>query len=219
MKQIIKYFSTLLLLAILFIQGGCNKDPYTYALIETEFGNMKMKLYNSTPIHKENFIKLAKEGFYDGTLFHRVVPGFMAQGGDPSSINSKPGARLGGGGPGYTLKAEIGAPHIRGTVSAARTPDAGNPQRESSGSQFFIVQGSKQLLNTLENIARQKNISYNETQLKLYQEKGGYPSLDADYTVFGEIVEGLEALDKLIIQERDPNNRPLVDIPMKVKIL
>lgn len=214
-----KSFLLVFLLGFALFQSGCNRDPHTYAQIETEFGTMKMKLFNTTPQHKANFIKLANEGFYDGTLFHRIIPGFMAQGGDPDSKTAAPGQRLGGGGPGYTIPAEIGAPHIRGMVAAARLGDNVNPQKASSGSQFFIVQGGKQSLDMLNNLERGKGIKYNETQKNLYQTKGGYPSLDGDYTVFGEIVEGLEAVDEILKQERDNIDRPKTDITMKIKIL
>ncbi len=199
--------------------SSCQKDPYTYAVIETDFGNMKMMLYNSTPLHKKNFIELANKGYYDDLLFHRVIPGFMAQGGDPDSKNAAAGSRLGNGSPGYTLPAEIGAPHIRGTVSAARQPDHINPQKESNGSQYFIVQGGVQTDQALASLERQKNIKYNDAQKELYKTKGGYPSLDGDYTVFGEIIEGLNIIDSICVVQRDGANRPKVDIKMKIKIL
>jgi len=217
MRRITTYIlGSLLLVMLLF---SCNKDPYTYAMIETDFGTMKMMLYNSTPLHKKNFIELTEKGFYDGLLFHRVKPGFMAQGGDPDSRNAAPGQRLGTNGPGYTLPAEIGAPHIRGTVSAARQPDNVNPNKESSGSQYFIVQGGLQTDKSIEGNEIRKNIKYNDAQKELYKTKGGYPPLDGDYTVFGEIIEGLHIIDSLCNAPRDRNDRPTRDLKMTIKIL
>ena len=115
----------------------------TMVIISTEYGDMKIKLYDQTPYHRDNFLKLARQGFYDGTLFHRVIKDFMIQGGDPDSKNAQPSQQLGMGGPGYTVPAEINPDlfHKKGVLSAARTGDQGNPQRRSSGSQFYVVQG------------------------------------------------------------------------------
>ncbi len=198
---------------------SCNSNGVTYAQIETEFGNMKIELYNSTPIHKENFIKLAKEGFYDDLLFHRIIKGFMVQGGDPDSRNAKPGQRLGVGGPGYTLEAEIGAPHFKGTLAAARQGDHANPEKRSSGSQFYIIHGEKQTDQMLASAENRKRIKYNDAQRKRYKEQGGYPSLDMDYTVFGEVVSGLDVVDKIAAVQKDGSDRPLKDVKMKVTIL
>ncbi len=215
MKQLLKVCLGLCLFALI---SSCGNKA-SYVLIETEYGNMKVLLYNETPIHKENFLKLAGEGFYDDLLFHRVMRGFMIQGGDPNSRGAAPGAPLGGGGPGYELTAEIGSPHFKGALAAARTPDAGNPEKKSSGSQFYIVQGnpvSDQLLNQFE---RMKGIKYTEAQKALYKEVGGRPDLDMEYTVFGEVVEGLEVIDKIAVVEGDRANRPAKDIKMKIRVL
>lgn len=199
---------------------SCEEESSTYAMIETEVGNMKVKLYNSTPQHRENFIELANKGFYDGLLFHRVMTQFMIQGGDPDSKDAKPGQQLGRGGPGYTIPAEIGAAHFKGALSAARQPDHVNPNRESSGSQFFIVHGSKQTDQELESFSRSKGFEYSDAQKKLYKELGGYPFLDGEYTVFGEVVEGLEVIDKIATVAVDPNRRPIEDIKItKIEIL
>lgn len=208
----------LVALAFSFSLSSCENDPNTYALVETDFGNMKIKLYDSTPKHKENFIKLANEGFYDDLLFHRVIQGFMIQGGDPNSKDASPTTRLGGGGPGYTIEAEIGAPHLKGAVAAARTPDAANPERRSSGSQFYIVQGKPATDQELDAMAS-RGINYNETQRKLYKENGGTIFLDGGYTVFGEVVEGLDIIDKIAAVQTAPGDRPTEDVKMKVKIL
>jgi len=180
---------------------------------------MKVELYDSTPIHKENFIKLAKEGFYDDLLFHRVIKGFMIQGGDPKSRGAEPSARLGGGGPGYTIEAEIGSPHFKGTLAAARTGNASNPEKRSSGSQFYVVQGSPQSEAQLASTAKRKGITYTDSQRKKYAEVGGRPDLDMEYTVFGEVVEGMDVIDKLAAVETAPGDRPLKDVKMKIRIL
>ncbi len=196
--------------------GSCNPDRSTYAEISTDYGTIKVMLYNSTPIHRDNFIKLAESGFYDGLLFHRVIPNFMIQGGDPDSKDAAAGHRLGMGGPGYRLEAEIGAPHLRGALAAARD---NNPEKRSSGSQFYIVQGQPVDDAFLDQLEKEKNIKYNEAQRNLYKELGGAPFLDNDYTVFGEVVEGMEVVDKIAAQSTDPFKRPVEDIRMNVRIL
>lgn len=196
--------------------AACNQDEYTYALIETEFGNIKVKLYNTTPQHRDNFIKLANEGFFDGTLFHRVIPGFMIQGGDPDSKTATPGQRLGMGSLGYEIEPEIGGLHLRGALAAARTP---NPQKRSSASQFYIVDGSPVDTNFLNAHAARNNAAYSAIQKELYVEMGGRPDLDFNYTVFGEVVEGMEVVDQITAVTTDPYDRPTADIPMKVRIV
>ncbi|MEM6318279.1 MAG: peptidylprolyl isomerase [Bacteroidota bacterium] len=213
-----KNLINLCLFCCLMALMGCEKDG-SYVLIETEFGNMKVLLYDETPIHKENFLKLAKEGFYDDLLFHRVMKGFMIQGGDPDSKDAPAGKMLGGGGPGYMIDAEIGSPHFKGALAAARTPDNVNPEKKSSGSQFYIVQGNPLDDNRLDQFEKMKGIQYSEAQRKLYKEVGGRPDLDMEYTVFGEVVEGLEVIDKIADVPGDRANRPLQDIKMKIKVL
>lgn len=195
---------------------GCNNDPHTYAVIETSLGDIEVMLYEETPRHRDNFIKLAKEQFYDSLLFHRVIDGFMIQGGDPDSRNAKPGQNLGGGGPGYLLDHEIGAPHLRGTLAAART---NNPEKKSSGSQFYITVGKVQSDQTLDFVQAQKGITYNATQRELYTTKGGTPNLDMEYTVFGEVTKGMDVVDKIAKLPKDHGNRPKEDIKMAVRIL
>ena len=218
-----KYFLSVAKWSCLFVFGllvfsACQKDPHTYAIIETTHGNMKVMLYNTTPLHRDNFVKLANEGFYDDLLFHRVIRDFMIQGGDPQSRNAPPGQTLGVGGPGYTIPAEIGSPHFKGALSAARLGNDVNPQRESSGSQFFIVHGTPQTDQHLNGYELQKGIKYSEVQRKLYREIGGFPSLDNEYTVFGEVVEGLEVVEK-IASEETKADRPVKDVKMKIRIL
>lgn len=201
------------------IMFSCNSAPKkTYVMIETDFGNMKVELYDSTPLHRDNFVKLVKENFYDDLLFHRVISGFMVQGGDPQSRGATPDARLGGGGPGYTIPAEIGAPHFKGTLAAARTGGPSNPEKKSSGSQFYIVHGRKLNAAGLNATASRKGYAYNESQIKKYEELGGAPDLDMDYTVFGEVVEGIEVVDKIAAVQTAPGDRPLEDVKMKIKM-
>jgi len=191
-----EYLMRQLLLLVTLTLGlfGCDAGEGTYAMIETSEGNIKVLLYDQTPRHRDNFVKLANEGFYDGLLFHRVVPNFMIQGGDPLSKGAGPNVPLGGGGPGYLLDHEIGSPHLRGTLAAART---NNPAKQSSGSQFYIVTGQKVSAATLDQIERIKGIKYNEVQRQRYLEDGGTPNLDQEYTVFGEVITGMEAVDRI----------------------
>lgn len=210
----IKFFALIIGFAFL---ASCNSDPKTYVTIETEYGNMVAELYNSTPKHKENFIKLTKEGFYDGLIFHRVIEGFMIQGGDPNSREADLSMRLGSGGPGYRIDAEIGAPHFKGTLAAARTGGASNPEKKSSGSQFYVVHGGPMSDAQLDNFQKQKNITYNPEQRAKYKKLGGTPGLDIDYTVFGEVVSGLDIIDKIAAVKKD-GERPLENIVMKVRM-
>lgn len=248
------------------------KTDAQQVVIETEFGAITVKLHDETPEHKNNFLKLAEEGFYDGLLFHRVIENFMIQGGDPESKNAPTGTRLGGGGPGYTLPAEF-VPHLfhkKGAVAAARTGGPSNPEKRSSGSQFYIVQGKtfrQSELDTLEMrmnqqrregilrdelraleekfselraqnnheeyallmaqtreradsiFATQTPVAFTDEQREIYTALGGYPSLDGEYTVFGEVVAGFDVLDKIAAVEVDANNRPLGDVTMKIEVV
>jgi cyclophilin family peptidyl-prolyl cis-trans isomerase len=220
-----KWFK-LLAFAVLFALGlgSCNTgDGFTYVAIDTEYGTMKAKLYNATPQHRDNFIKLVKEGFYDSLLFHRIIPNFMIQGGDPDSKTATQEMMLGMGGPGYTIPAEIRDTiiHKKGALSAARQPDQVNPQKESSGSQFYIVQGAPLPPQQLEALARQKGLNYTENQKQVYTTIGGTPFLDGDYTVFGEVVEGIDIIDKIANQPRSQysQDRPNEDIRMEIRIV
>jgi len=212
MQKLVYLFSCF----ILFALSSCS-DGKSYVVIETEFGNMTAELYNSTPHHKENFLKLVDEGFYDDLLFHRIIQGFMIQGGDPNSRDATPDQRLGSGGPGYTVEAEIGAPHFKGTLAAARTGGPSNPEKRSSGSQFYIVHGNTQTDQLLDNIERSKNFKYNEAQRAKYKELGGAPNLDGDYTLYGELVDGLDVVDKIAAVQKAPGDRPIQDIKMKIR--
>ncbi|MBK6545266.1 MAG: peptidylprolyl isomerase [Saprospiraceae bacterium] len=210
----------LLILSLSFLTS-CSKmsSKETIVLIETPLGNMKAKLYNSTPKHKENFIKLIKEGYYDGLLFHRVIKNFMAQGGDPFSKDAPPGIMLGSGGPTTKIPAEIGKFHFKGALAAARLGNQSNPNKESSGSQFYIVQGQKVNASQLNMMTNGKQIKYTNEEIKKYETLGGAPFLDGDYTVFGELIEGLQIIDIICNAECDQYNRPVKDIKMKLSIL
>lgn len=189
----------------------------TMVVISTDYGDMKIKLYDETPLHRDNFIKLAKEGFFDGLLFHRVIPQFMIQGGDPTSKDAKPGQSLGAGGPGYTIPAEFNPNfiHKKGALSAARQGDQVNPKRASSGSQFYVVQGRTASAQELQ----RGGIKYSDEQIKIYEEQGGTPFLDGQYTVFGEVVEGLDVIDKIAAVRTAPGDRPMEDVKFTVKVI
>ena len=189
--------------------------------IETEFGTMVAELFNATPLHRDNFIKLADEGYFDGTLFHRVIAEFMIQGGDPNSKDAAAGQPLGTGGPGYTVPAEMrdSLVHVKGALSAARMGDAGNPLKASSGSQFYIVQGKVLDANMLSRIEMSKGIHYTPEQKEMYMSVGGTPFLDRDYTVFGRVIKGLDVLDKIAAVQKDPRDRPLKDVKMKINVI
>jgi len=202
-------------------QAETTKRKGTKVLIITPFGDMTALLYDETPQHRDNFLKLARSGFYDGTLFHRVIRGFMIQGGDPDSRDAAPGQRLGMGGPGYTIPAEFNPEfiHKKGALAAARTGGPSNPEKRSSGSQFYIVQGQKQNAAELNRIASKTGAFYTGDQIQLYQDIGGTPSLDNDYTVFGEVIEGLEVIDMIASVRTAPGDRPLEDVSMRIKVL
>jgi peptidyl-prolyl cis-trans isomerase B (cyclophilin B) len=189
--------------------------------IETIYGNMLIELYNETPIHRDNFIKLAENGFYDGTLFHRVIPAFMIQGGDPVSKEENPKEQIGNGGLGYTLPSEFNKKliHKKGALAAARMPDAVNPKKESSGSQFYIVEGQVYDASKLEMMEKRMGVKMNELQKKMYSTIGGTPHLDGSYTVFGEVIRGLEIISKISNVNRNKNNLPLEKVVMKVRVV
>lgn len=180
----------------------------------TSMGNIDLILYDETPQHKANFMKLIEEGFYDSLLFHRVIPRFMIQGGDPESKNASPTKMLGNGGPGYTLPAEINNKYIhkKGALAAARLGDQMNPQRRSSGSQFYIVQGQKYLRKYMPRFEQVRGTPYTEDQLIAYETLGGTPHLDGQYTVFGEVIMGLDILEKISNVATGRGDRPLKDV-------
>lgn len=182
--------------------------------IETTLGGMLLQLQDETPWHRDNFLALVERGFYDNMLFHRVINGFMIQTGDPDSKTARRGQKLGNGGPGYTIPAEFNDKlvHVKGAVAAARLPDGVNPQKKSSGSQFYIVQGFPLSLEQIQNYEFAKDIKYDEDVKAIYQSVGGAPQLDLEYTVFGRVIDGLETIDKIAAQSTDKNDRPLEDV-------
>lgn len=189
--------------------------------LQTDYGNMIIELSNATPQHRDNFTKLVEENFYDGLLFHRVIDGFMIQGGDPKSKGATPNTRLGGGGPGYQVPAEFvdSLAHVKGALAAARTGDNVNPERKSSGSQFYIVDGQDVSDAVLDNMEGRKGIRYTPELRAAYLELGGTPFLDQDYTVFGRVIEGLEVIDKIAAVRTAPGDRPLEDVKMKMRMI
>lgn len=218
MKRLFHLFALVLLANVMFTSCA-SEGPRVK--IETEYGDMIMTLRDDTPKHKENFLKLVEEGYYDDLLFHRVMRGFMIQGGDPNSRDSPAGAPLGMGGPGYTIPAEFtGGLHIKGAVAAARTPDQGNPAKASSGSQFYIVDGRAINPDNVDAVMSNSRKKYTPEERQAYIDAGaGAPFLDDEYTVFGQVVEGLDIIEKIAMQRRDQANRPLEDIPMKLSII
>lgn len=190
-------------------------------IIKTNYGKIKLKLYNETPQHRDNFVKLAKEGFYDGTIFHRVIPEFMIQGGDPESKNADSKARLGSGGPDYKVPAEIVEKyyHKKGALAAARQGDSVNPEKASSGSQFYIVVGKTMTEAELNNLSMKTGVEYTDEQKEVYSTQGGTPFLDQNYTVFGELTKGMEVIEKIALVKRNSADRPDEDVVMlKVKV-
>lgn len=270
MKKILT--TALLALVAVMMAGAKNKTAMTQnnngdviADIKTTMGDIKVKLYGQTPLHRDNFVKLAKEGYYNGVLFHRVIDNFMVQTGDGNSRDAAKGKMLGEGDPGYTIEAEIRYPelyHKRGVLAAARTGDSVNPEKRSSGSQFYIVTGKtfndstlaqiekrhqttmmQNIFNRLQvenrdsilalrrnrnregldklrdSLVAQTEAEYAKAPFKIpedqrqaYKEVGGTPHLDGDYTVFGEVLEGMDVVDKIQKAETDRNDRPLEDI-------
>lgn len=217
-----KLFTTSLLLLVLvaaFAKGPRNQ----YVRIKTSFGVCIIRLYNETPKHRDNFIKLVKKGFYNSTLFHRVIQNFMIQGGDPDSkdsLKAKPGAELGNGDVGYTVPAEFRDSlfHKRGVLAAARDD---NPAKASSGCQFYIVEGKRFTdgkLDTLEQ-TKLKGRKIPAWQREYYKTVGGVPHLDQNYTVYGEVVTGIDMVDRIAAVKKDANDRPLADVAMTIELL
>lgn len=270
MKQLLALTLSVMLLT------ACSHKPRegVMLMMETSKGNMKIKLYDETPQHRDNFIKLAESGFYDSLLFHRVINEFMIQGGDPDSKGAAAGTQLGNGGPGYQVPAEINYPalfHKKGALAAARTGDKVNPEKKSSGSQFYIVQGKtyndegfaaiekryesmkrQQLFyqsledyqDTLQSIQQsgdqeafmnirvlieekvEKALAEMPAQTipedvkEVYRSMGGVPHLDNNYTVFGEVVEGLSVIDSIASVATKPGDRPIEDVYiLKISVL
>lgn len=250
------------MLVLSFVVMADVQSKETMVQIITDYGTMKVKLYDDTPQHRDNFIKLVKSGFYNGLLFHRVINGFMIQGGDPDSKNAPADKRLGSGDVGYTIPAEFVFPkhfHKKGALAAARQGDQVNPQKRSSGCQFYIVQGKQMSdgdLARMGAISKAMQARFNEEASKrqaeikkmmevkddaglnklqneiiakiepefaeiknAYKEQGGTPFLDNEYTVFGEVVEGLDVIDKIAAVKTLPGDRPEKDVKMKIVVI
>ena len=273
MKKILLIILTISFCGLTACKTGTKKggdmDKETLVKIETTVGDIEVKLYNETPKHRDNFIKLVKDGVYEGTLFHRVIKDFMIQAGDPDSKNAPKGKMLGTGDVGYTVPAEFVYPkyfHKKGALSAARQGDEVNPNKESSGCQFYIVTGKVFSDSTLLNMEQQKNqnkvteafnalaqkhmkeiykmrkandqdglyalqdtlfiqaeaeaakqpdFHFTPEQIKAYTTVGGTPHLDGEYTVFGEVVEGMDIVDKIQQVKTDRSDRPEEDVKIK----
>jgi peptidylprolyl isomerase len=270
-KKLFATFSLFILLFVCFASfnsANAQSGTQTKVSIETNFGTMKVLLYNETPLHRDNFIKMVKEHYYDSLLFHRCIQNFMIQGGDPDSKYAPSDFLLGDGGPNYTIPAEFNSSlyHKKGALAAARESDLDNVSQASSASQFYIVQGRvftdsllrtnqakritkmrlfneiinkseyKSYLEKYKAFAKAKNTDsvkviydffnqkvdkefesavlykFTEEQIKTYSTIGGTPHLDLSYTVFGEVIEGLDIIDKIAAQKTDSNNRPLNEV-------
>jgi len=212
-----KLFTLLLLLTVI---TAFSKPKNYYVRIKTSYGSCIIRLYNEAPKHRDNFIKLAKQGFYNGTLFHRVIQNFMIQGGDPDSKNAKPGAELGNGDLKYTVPAEFRDSlfHKRGVLAAARD---NNPAMASSATQFYIVEGKRYTDEDLDKLiaGRLKGRKIPESERAYYKSVGGTAQLDQTYTVYGEVVFGLDMVDRIAAVPKDKKDRPLADVPMTVELL
>jgi peptidyl-prolyl cis-trans isomerase B (cyclophilin B) len=211
----------LFLVALLCLSLGsyAAKPKHQYVRISTDKGECIIMLYNQTPLHRDNFLKLAKEKFYNGTLFHRVIQNFMIQGGDPDSRNAKTGAALGEGDVGYQVPAEFRDSlfHKKGVLAAARD---NNPEKASSGCQFYIVQGKTYTDEQLDAIETKRlQFKLPESHRAVYKTLGGSPHLDRNYTAFGEVVQGLELVDSIAVLKTDERDRPVTDVKMEVSIL
>ena len=223
MKKICIIF---LLTFISVLISAQDSTKVTYVKMETTHGNLKIALYDDVPLHRDNFLKLVENGFYEGVLFHRVIKDFMMQAGDPYSKIGDPQLHLGSGDLGYTIKAEIIFPkyyHKKGALAAARRPDQVNPNRESSACQFYIVQGktfSDQELDDFEYRLTQilntgSVFKYSDEQRLVYKTLGGTPHLDGQYAAFGKLTSGLEVVDKIANVARDYHDRPYEDQKIK----
>ncbi len=214
MKKIFSIFISFCLFTTAIGQER-NKDKI---VIQTEYGKIVLALYENTPKHRDNMFKLVKQKFYDSTLFHRVIPNFVVQGGDPDSKTAKTGQALGEGDLGYKVPAEINRLdyHQYGALGMARD---GNPEKASSACQFYIVTGKVYTDADLDNIAKKTGRTFTPVQRKMYKTKGGTPHLDGNYTVYGIVEEGMDIVEKIAAEPRNPGDRPDKDIKMiKVRV-
>ena len=201
------------------------KEKRSVVRIETSEGIIRVALFDDTPVHRDNFLQLASSGFYDGLLFHRVIQDFMIQAGDPNSRGAEPGVLLGDGDNGYTLIPEFKVPdlyHWRGALAAAREGDDVNPEMRSSGCQFYIVYGKKQSPADIRKVSEklEKNdVKLTSEMIYEYEHKGGTPHLDGTYTVFGEVIEGMDVVRHIQLVATDQNNRPLEDVVIQKMVV
>ncbi len=205
-------------LAVPFVETKAQEEKETLVQIDTDMGKIKVKLYNDTPLHRDNFVKNVNEHLYDGLLFHRVIRQFMIQAGDIHSKNATADVHLGDGDPDYRIPAEILYPkhfHKAGALCAARTADEVNPDRESSASQFYIVTGKFFTEMELDKMEKEKGIKFSAEEREAYMFKGGRPDLDRLYTVFGEVVDGMKVVDKIQMVETNSDDRPLKNVKIK----
>lgn len=195
--------------------------PGVRVKVTTDSGVIVIRLYDKTPLHRDNFIKLANEHFFDSLLFHRVISEFMIQGGDPQSKYAQPDQMLGNGDVGYTIPAEFDTSliHKKGALAAARQGDQVNPAKASSGCQFYIVQGKKWTDADLNNMEMQRGVKYSPAQKNIYKTLGGVPFLDMGYTIFGEVESGLEVVDKIASVQKGMADRPLGDVHMYIEVI
>ena len=209
MKKILLALFSICFAISLFAQKK-NEDKIT---IETEYGKIVLALYENTPKHRDNMMKLVKDKFYDSTLFHRVIPTFVIQGGDPDSKKAAPGQGLGEGDLGYKVPAEINSVnfHRRGALGMARD---NNPEKASSACQFYIVVGRKYTDDELNNISSKTGRKFTPVQRSIYKTQGGTPHLEGNYTVYGIVEEGMDIVDKIANEARNPADRPDKDIKM-----
>lgn len=188
------------------------KNPESMAIISTRFGDMKVRLYKDTPLHRANFVRLSKAGFYDQGEFYRVIQGFVIQGGDSDERTAKQGA--------YKIPQEFNRKyyHRKGALAASRFGDARNPEKESSSHNFYIVHGKPHEDYVLDIYEKEHNMKYTPEQRKLYKEVGGAPNLDTEYTVFGQVIEGLDIIDSIANEPVDRQDWPLEIVPHKIKV-
>lgn len=194
------------------------QEAETLVLIDTDMGKITVKLFNDTPLHRDNFIKNIKEKRYDGLLFHRTIKQFMVQGGDVTSKDAPMDKHLGDGDLSYTIPAEIIYPkyfHKQGMLCAARTPDEENPEKASSATQFYFVTGKFFTAMELDKMEKEKNITFTPEQREAYMLQGGTPHLDGSYTVFGEVVKGMKVVDKIQFVETNTEDRPTKNVKIK----
>ncbi len=201
------------------------REKRSVVRIETSEGTIRVALFDDTPVHRDNFLQLASSGFYDGLLFHRVIQDFMIQAGDPTSRGAEPGVKLGDGDNGYTLIPEFRVPmlyHWRGALAAAREGDDVNPEMRSSGCQFYIVYGKKQSPADIRKASEklEKNdVTLTSDMIYEYEHKGGVPHLDGTYTVFGEVIEGMDVVRHIQLVATDDNDRPLQDVVIQKMVV